>query len=109
MQLGKLRQDIGAIRATGAEVLAISNDGLADARRMASELGSAIRVLSDPSMRAVYGYGMKGENMPMAAMGYVVIDRAGIVRARAIDRAFGARGGEIAELLRRHATARSAG
>lgn len=67
---------------------------------MALELGRAIRVLSDPSMRVIYRYGMKSHNMAMARMGYVVIDRAGIVRARELEPRFGERVGDIAASLR---------
>ena len=99
MQLGKLRDQIGRIRATGAEVFAISNDDRENAGRMAAELRDSIRVLSDPSMRVIYRYGMKGERMPMADMGYVLIDRAGVIRARTIDRHLGERGDEIVRVL----------
>ena len=56
---------------------------------MAIDLKGAIRVLSDPSMRVIYRYGMKGERMAMAAMGYVLIDRAGLILARQRDPRFG--------------------
>lgn len=69
--------------------MAISNDQQADAKRMSEEIGGGIRILSDPSMRVIYRYGMKGEGMPMAVMGYVVVDREGVIRDRAIDREFG--------------------
>jgi len=67
---------------------------------MARELQDSIRVLSDPSMRVIYQYGMKGERMAMAAMGYVLIDRVGVIRARTIDKRFGERGDEIAQELK---------
>lgn len=66
---------------------------------MAIELKGAIRVLSDPSMRVIYRYGMKGEQMAMAAMGYVLIDRAGLIRARQRDPRFGERVEEIVATL----------
>jgi peroxiredoxin len=100
VQLGKLREQMARIRATGAEVFAISNDGRENARRMAAELGDTVRVLSDPSMRVIYRYGMKGERMAMADMGYVLIDRSGVIRARTIDPRFGERGEEIVRGLR---------
>ena len=100
MQLGKLRQAMEPIRVAGAEVFAISNDDRAGAARMAGQLGGAIRVLSDPSMRAIYRYGMKGQNMPMAQMGYVVIDHSGVVRSRESEPRFGERVDDIAASLR---------
>lgn len=100
MQLGKLRQHVGRIQESGAEVFALSNDDREGARRMAAELGGTIRVLSDPPMRVIYRYGMKGRDMAMADMGYVVIDRAGVIRARRIDRQFGDHADEIVGILK---------
>ena len=97
--------DTSRARETGAEVLAISNDGRPDAQRMAEALGHSMVVLSDPSMRVIYRYGMKGERMPMADMGYVVIDRTGVVRARTIDRRFGEHADAIVKVLRDSALA----
>ena len=88
------------MRELGAEVFAISNDRVEDARRMATELGLGFRVLSNPSMDVIYRYWMKGEHMPMADMGYVLIDRAGRIVARRINRRFGAHPGEIVAQLR---------
>lgn len=100
MQLGKLRTALGPIRETGAEVLAISNDDVHHARLMAGELGGEIVVLSDPPMRVIRRYGMNGTSMPMAEMGYVVIDRYGRIRARAIDRQFGQHADAMVQALK---------
>jgi peroxiredoxin len=99
VQLGELRDQMGRIRETGAEVFAISNDDRENARRMAGELKDSIRVLSDPSMRVIYRYRMKGERMAMADMGYVLVDRAGVIRARRIDPRFGERVNEMVHVL----------
>lgn len=88
---------MGRIRSLGAEVIAISNDSQGDARRMASELGLDFPVLSDPSMGVIIRYGMKGEAMSMADMGYVLIDATGHIRVRRIDRQFGE---HVEELVR---------
>lgn len=100
MQLGKLRDEIGRIRETGATVLALSHDDRERARSMAVELGRTIVVLSDPSMKVIYRYGMKSDSMPMADMGYVVIDRAGRIRLRKIDLRYGEHIGEIVQALK---------
>jgi len=89
VQLGKLRADVHRIQALGAEVFAISNDGQEDTRRIATELGLGFPVLSNPSMDVIYRYRMKGERMPMADMGYVLIDATGRIREHRIDRRFG--------------------
>ncbi len=99
MQLGKLRADLHRIRSLGAEVFAISNDREEDARRMATELGLDFPVLSNPSMDVIYRYRMKGERMPMADMGYVLIDAAGRIRRHKIDRQFGEHVGDLVESL----------
>lgn len=78
----------------------LSNDDRDGATSMAVALGRGLVVLSDPSMRVIYRYGMKGENMSMADMGYVVIDRAGRVRVRKVDRKFGEHLGEIVQTLK---------
>lgn len=100
MQLVKLRDAIGRVRETGAEVLALSNDDRDHARSMAAELRGSIVVLSDPSMQVIDRYGMKGDNMPMADMGYVVIDHSGHVRVRKVDRTFGQHLDEIIQALK---------
>jgi len=60
VQLGKLRSETGRLRALGAQVFAISNDGLGGARRMRAEVGLDFPVLSDPSMGTISRYGMMG-------------------------------------------------
>jgi hypothetical protein len=42
---------------------------------------------------------MKAQQMPMGDMGYALIDRAGVIRARKIDSRFGERGDEIVKAL----------
>lgn len=109
VQLGKLRQSIAPIQAAGAEVLAISNDERVGAARMARDLGGAIRVLSEPSMRVIYRYGMKAHNMAMARMGYVLIDRAGMVPAREPEPRFGERVDDIVAVLRESTVVKTGG
>ncbi len=99
MQLGKLRSETGRLRSLGAEVFAISKGSTADAQRMAAEVGLDFPVLSDPSMETISRYGMMGEEMPMADMGYVLIDAVGRVRVRRIDRQFGEHAADIAHAL----------
>ena len=91
---------MGRIRDAGADVVAISNDDVERAKRMAAEIDGGILFLSDPSLRAIYAYGMKGEGMPMADMGYVVIDRAGRISIRRIDRQFGEHVDQIVTALK---------
>jgi len=81
-------------------VFAISNDSQADARRLAAELGLDFPVLANPSMDVIYRYGMKGEGMAMASMGYVAIDRNGRIRMQTVDRQFGEHALDIAAAMR---------
>jgi len=81
-------------------IFAISHDHPERARLMAAELGPDITVLSDPSMTAIFRYGMKGQDMVMADMGYVLIDAAGLRRVYRRDRAVGDHAEELVEALR---------
>ena len=70
-------------------MLAVSIDTPDAERRLASELKLPFPLLSDSRMTVIRAYGMKGEGMDMADMGYVVIDKQGRIRMRQIDRRFG--------------------
>jgi peroxiredoxin len=81
-------------------VLGISIDSPSVARRTVTQLGLQFPLLSDPQMRVIRQYGMKGERMQMADMGYIIIDRQGRLRARQIDRQFGEHGRDILAIVR---------
>lgn len=99
-QLGKLLPKIGELTAEGAAVLGISIDMPETSARLAQNLGVTFPILSDPRMAVIRAYGMKGEGMEMADMGYAVIDKQGRIRARQIDRRFGENVGMILRALR---------
>ena len=84
----------------GAAVLAISIDSPEQAARLVKELALPFAILSDPRMDVIRAYGMKGDGMDMADMGYVVIDKQGRIRTRRIDRRFGENVGAIARAVR---------
>ena len=69
------------------------------ARELRRDLGLTFPILSDPDMHVTQALGMKGEGMNMADMGYVIIDKRGLIRARKIDRNFGDNAREIIDLL----------
>jgi len=81
-------------------VLGISIDTPDAAARLAKDLNLPFAILSDPRMEVIRAYGMKGEGMDMADMGYVVIDKQGRIRARQIDRRFGENVATIVRALR---------
>jgi peroxiredoxin len=89
VQLGKLQRRIKDVEATGAAAFAVSIDRPTDARRLRQELLLTLPILSDPDMTMIRAYGMKGEGMQMGDMGYVIIDKAGRIRDRRIERNFG--------------------
>ena len=66
---------------------------------MATDLKLPFPLLSDPRMSLIRPYGMKGDGMDMADMGYVVIDKQGRIRARQVDRHFGENVGMIVRAL----------
>jgi peroxiredoxin Q/BCP len=88
-QLGKLPPKIGELTAEGAAVLGISIDTPEEAARLTRELALPFPILSDPTMETIHAYGMKGQGMEMADMGYVIIDKQGHIRTHQIDRQFG--------------------
>lgn len=81
-------------------MLGISIDMPDAAARLAKDLNLPFAILSDPRMEVIRAYGMKGEGMDMADMGYVVIDKQGRIRARQIDRRFGENVARIVRALR---------
>lgn len=103
-QLGKLQPKVGELTAEGAAVLGISVDTPEAAARLVNELNLPFAILSDPRMEVIRAYGMKGEGMDMADMGYVVIDKQGRIRTRQIDRRMGENAGMIVRAVRRAKT-----
>ena len=81
-------------------MLGISIDMPDAAARLAKDLNLPFAILSDPRMEVIRAYGMKGEGMDMADMGWVVIDKQGRIRARQIDRRFGENVAAIVRALR---------
>ena len=50
-------------------------------------------------MRVIRQYGMQGKGMQMADMGYVIIDAAGRIRTRQIDRRSGEHARDIVAIV----------
>lgn len=99
-QLGKLQPKVDELTSEGAAVLGISNDTPQATTKMAQELGLTFPILTDVRMEVIRAFGMKGEGMDMADMGYVVIDKQGRIRTRQFDRRFGENTGAIVRALR---------
>lgn len=88
-QLVKLQRRLDELTSEGAAVFAMSIDTQEQASRIAQQFGLTFPILSDPGMQVIQRYGLKGEGMKMADLGYVVIDRTGRIVARRTDREFG--------------------
>lgn len=84
-------------------VLGISIDSPNVARRTSSRLGLTFPLLSDPPMRMIRQYRVTGQDMNMAYMGYVIIDRQG--RVRKVDPQFGEHAKDMLAILERLDTA----
>lgn len=67
----------------------MSIDRPEDARALRRDLGLTFPILSDPDMRVIRAFDMQGEMRNMGDMGYVVIDKAGRIRDRRVERKFG--------------------
>lgn len=91
---------MGELEQAGAQVLCISIDTPEAAGTLAKELDLTFPLLSDPSMVVIRRYGMKGEGMEMADMGYAVIDRRGRLREKKVDRKFAERVDDILATIR---------
>ena len=96
----KLQRRVGELEQAGAQVLGMSIDKPEAAGTLARELGLTFPLLSDPSMGVIRRYGMKGDGMQMADMGYAVIDRRGRLREKKIDRKFSDRVDDILAIVR---------
>jgi peroxiredoxin Q/BCP len=100
-QLVKLQARLGEIVSEGGAVFAVSIDTPEQAKAAARQYHLTFPLLSDPGMEVIGQYGMKGEGMKMADLGYVVVDRAGRVQTRRFDREFGDHVEQILREIRR--------
>ena len=92
MQLGELQQDYAAIQAAGAELLAISTDNAAQAKKAIEDVKRRVGVeiefplLGDPELKAINAYNAKDPLNPRIArpMTYI-IDESGVIRWKFLD------------------------
>lgn len=104
-QLGKLQKGLKEVEATGAAVFAVSIDRPEAARKLRQDFNLTYPILSDPRMEVIRAYQMKGEGMDMGDMGFVIVDRQGMIRARRIDRTFADNLKDVLDVLGRLRTA----
>ena len=92
MQLGELQQDYAAIQAAGAELLAISTDNAAQAKKAIEDVKRRAGVeiefplLGDPELKTINAYNAKDPLNPRIArpMTYI-IDESGVIRWKFLD------------------------
>ncbi len=92
MQLGELQQDYAAIQAAGAELLAISTDNAAQAKKAIANVKRRVGVeiefplLGDPELKAINAYNARDPLNPRIArpMTYI-IDENGVIRWKFLD------------------------
>ena len=92
MQLGELQQDYAAIQAAGAELLAISTDNAAQAKKAIGDVKRRVGVeiefplLGDPELKAINAYNARDPLNPRIArpMTYI-IDESGVIRWKFLD------------------------
>ena len=92
MQLGELQQDYAAIQAAGAELLAISTDNAAQAKKAIADVKRRVGVeiefplLGDRELKAIDAYNAKDPLNPRIArpMTYI-IDESGVIRWKFLD------------------------
>lgn len=78
----------------------MSIDRPEDARALRHDLRLSFPILSDPDMRVIRAFDMQGEMRNMGDMGYVIIDKAGRIHDRRIERNFGEKLAPILSTLR---------
>ena len=92
MQLGELQQDYAAIQAAGAELLTISTDNAAQAKKAIADVKRRVGVeiefplLGDPELKAINAYNARDPLNPRIArpMTYI-IDEDGVIRWKFLD------------------------
>lgn len=92
MQLGELQQDYAAIKAEGAELLAISTDNAAQAKKAIEDVkrhaGVEIEfpLLADPELKTIDAYNARDPlNGRIARPMTYIVDESGVIRWKFLD------------------------
>ena len=83
-------------------MVAISVDPPSESKQTDALLNGAFPLLQDAELKVIHTYGMEHSmgGMIYGNMGYVIIDRQGIVRSIAIDPSFGHHADTILDMLK---------
>lgn len=85
----------------------INPDTVENNRKVREASRLSIPILLDPGYTVARMYELPGEGRPMRGLvGFVVMDREGIIRVQRVDIDFGSHGPQIVEILRLVAGAR---
>ena len=105
-QLVELQKSADQLRAA-SDVFVINNDTPEDSRRLKRTIGLSLPILLDRDLQVARSYDMLPKpNEPMgmmsgvAQMGFVIVDRGGVIRLQRVDTRFGDHAGQILEILR---------
>ena len=105
-QLGELQKRIDQFHKLGAEVIGINIDTSDQAKQVIQQTGATFPLLSDLDLSVTKQFDMQlREGWPMGrmggfpAMGYVIVDGKGIIRAQRVETYFGDAGPQILKWL----------
>ena len=104
-QLGELQKSADQLRAA-SDVFVINSDTPEDSRRLKRTIGLSLPVLLDRDLQVARSYDMLPKpNEPMgmmsgvAQMGFVIVDRGGVIRLQRVDTHFGDHASQMLEIL----------
>ena len=79
----------------------INPDTVENNRKVRQRSGLSIPILLDPEYGVAKMYDLPGDVRPMRGLvGFVIMDRQGLVRVQRVDIDFGSHGGQIVQVLR---------
>jgi peroxiredoxin len=82
-------------------VYVINPDTVENNRKVRQASGLSIPILLDPEYRVARMYDLPADGRPMRGLvGYVIMDRRGLIRVQRVDLDFGVHGPQIVETLR---------
>ena len=105
-QLGELQKSADQLRAA-SDVFVINSDTPEDSRRLMRTIGLSLPVLLDRDLQVARSYDMLPKpNEPMgmmsgvALMGFVIVNRGGVIRLQRVGTHFGDHASQMLEILR---------
>jgi peroxiredoxin len=82
-------------------VYVINPDTVENNRKVRQMSGLSIPILLDPEYRVAKMYDLPGDGRPMRGLvGFVIMDRQGLIRVQRVDIDFGSHGGQIVQILK---------